>query len=185
MHFFNKNSTTSDCDWQLLSALRSSNSSFDSFLTSKLTLVVNNPELSYPNLNSVWQAFMDIFETVAGLLGYKDVWQEYLYQVLKELYEDNVRYLEFRGILPEMYDLEGNTYDGVQVVGLYQETVEKFKKDYPDFLGARFIYAPRRRVDQKAVEEYVQLCLKLLELYPDFVAGFDLVGQEDLGGYIV
>uniref|UniRef100_V5GQC6 Adenosine deaminase n=2 Tax=Anoplophora glabripennis TaxID=217634 RepID=V5GQC6_ANOGL len=90
-------------------------------------------------------------------------------------------YLEFRGILPDMYDLEGNTYEGVQVVGIYYETVQKFKKDYPDFQGARYIYAPRRKVDNTTVDGYVELCLKFLELYPDFVAGFDLVGQEDLG----
>lgn len=181
LHFFNKTSIGKNCDWQLLKTLRSSNASFDKFLKSKLTLVVDDPDLVYPDLNSVWDAFMNIFDTVAYLYGYKPVFQKYLYQVLKELYEDNVMYLEFRGILPDMYDLQGNTYKGVEVVGIYQDVVEKFKKDHPDFHGARFIYAPNRKVNSTTVDEYVELCLKLLELYPDFVAGFDLVGQEDLG----
>lgn len=161
--------------------MRSSNASFDKFLKSKLTLVVDDPDLVYPDLNSVWDAFMNIFDTVEGLYGHKPVFQKYLYQVLKELYEDNVMYLEFRGTLPDMYDLEGNTYKGVEVVGIYRDVVEKFKKDHPDFYGARFIYAPNRKVNSTTVDEYVELCLKLLKFYPDFVAGFDLVGQEDLG----
>ncbi|KAJ8954010.1 hypothetical protein NQ318_004301 [Aromia moschata] len=143
LRFFKENNASAECEWKLLSKLRAANSSFDAFLKSKMTLIVDYPEFAYPNLNSVWKAFMDIFVTVADLIGYKPVWQEYFYQVLKELYEDNVMYVEFRGILPEVYDLEGNTYDGVQVVGLYYETLKKFKKDYPAFHGARFIYAPQ------------------------------------------
>ncbi|KAJ8970598.1 hypothetical protein NQ314_001132 [Rhamnusium bicolor] len=165
--------------WQPLNKLRSLNSTFDNFLKSALTLVVDYPEFAYPDLNVVWEAFMNIFETVADLIGYKPVWQEYFYQVLQELYEDNVMYLEFRGILPEVYDLEGNTYDALQIVGLYYNTLKQFKKDHPDFHGARFIYAPRRRVSNRTVDEYVEIYFKLRELYPDFVAGFDLPERKN------
>ncbi|KAJ8975620.1 hypothetical protein NQ317_000324 [Molorchus minor] len=180
LRFFEENNVSNACEWHRLSKLRSSNTSFNEYLKSTMTLIVDYPEYAYPNLNSVWDKFMDIFQTVADLIAYKPIWQEYFYQVLKELYEDNVMYLEFRGILPEIYDLEGNVYDGIQVVGLYYETLQKFKTDYPAFHGARFIYAPRRKVSNQTVNNYVQMYLKLKDLYPDFIAGFDLVGQEDL-----
>ncbi|KAJ8925011.1 hypothetical protein NQ315_001176 [Exocentrus adspersus] len=181
LRFFNENFTNTDCDWELVSTLRSLNSSFNDFLKSKLTLVVDNPEEAYPDLNSVWTAFEHTMATVSGLLGYRPVWDLYLYQVLRELYEDNVMYLEFRGVLPEIYELDGSVYPSVKVVEIYRNVVERFKQDYPNFHGARFIYAPNRKVDNKTVDEYAELCLELLEKFPEFVAGFDLVGQEDLG----
>ena len=36
-------------------------------------------------------------------------------------------------------------------------------------------------VDDETVDAYLKTMLKLHDLFPDFVAGFDLVGQEDLG----
>lgn len=43
------------------------------------------------------------------------------------------------------------------------------------------IYAPARSADDKTVEYCIKTLKRLKTLYPDFVAGFDLVGQEDLG----
>lgn len=54
-------------------------------------------------------------------------------------------------------------------------------KEHPDFIGAKIIYAPRRAVDNERVDYYLKTMVQLKQLYPDFVAGFDLVGQEDKG----
>ena len=43
------------------------------------------------------------------------------------------------------------------------------------------IYAPGRNTDPATVTTYIENAVKLVEAYPDFVLGFDLVGQEDLG----
>lgn len=43
------------------------------------------------------------------------------------------------------------------------------------------IYAPQRSADHKTGEEYMKIMKELQELYPNFVAGFDLVGREDNG----
>lgn len=62
-----------------------------------------------------------------------------------------------------------------------QFSICRFKEDHPDFVGAKLIYAPARSVDRKGVEYYIKTLKKLKKMYPNFVAGFDLVGQEDLG----
>lgn len=54
-------------------------------------------------------------------------------------------------------------------------------KDHPDFIGVKLIYAPRRGVDQEQIDYYLETLKQLKQLYPDFVVGFDLVGQEDKG----
>ncbi|EFA00425.1 adenosine deaminase 2 [Tribolium castaneum] len=182
LHFFDKPPTS---DWELVADLRSRNTSFDKFLKSQLSIIVDDPSSEYPSINDVWNRFAETFYTVFGLVAYRPVFQDYFYQTLKELYEDNVMYLEFRGLLPQVYELNGTVYNHVGVVQLYLETLQRFKCDYPDFHGARFIFAPSRNVDNKTVEDYVTITKELRQLFPDFVAGFDLVGQEDLGKPLV
>lgn len=108
------------CNWTLISELRRNNPNFDEWLRPQLTLDVNNPREKYPDINTVWRAMSEIFRIVDPLLNYRPVFQEYLYQALLELYEDNVMYLEFRGVLPEMYELNGTVYGPVQVAGFYK-----------------------------------------------------------------
>nr|XP_023017868.1 adenosine deaminase 2-A-like [Leptinotarsa decemlineata] len=181
LHFFDNKNIGVDCNWTRVNELRRLDPNFNNYLRSKLSLVRDDPAKSYPDLNTVWQSFMDIVGAIENLVAFKPVWQEYFYQVLKELYEDNVMYLEFRAYLPKVYDLNGRIYDAVEVVGLYYDTMKKFQEDYPDFLGAKMIYAPKRRVNNNTLASYVYTFRKLKRKYADFVAGFDLVGQEDKG----
>lgn len=55
--------------------------------------------------------------------------------------------------------------------------------DHPDFIGVKLIYAPKRFVEN--VDKYVNTMTELSELYPDYVIGFDLVGQEDKGSPLI
>lgn len=59
--------------------------------------------------------------------------------------------------------------------------VDDFKKDHPLFLGIKVILAIPRNSDQASVESKMQRFLDLRKKYPNFVVGFDLVGQEDIG----
>jgi adenosine deaminase CECR1 len=112
---------------------------------------------------------------------YAPVWKDYYYQALKEMYEDGVLYLEFRGTLPPVYNLDGSVLTPVEIVQSYVDVLSQFKTDYPDFIGSKFIYAPVRAVDDQIFNTYLDTMLQLHERFPDFVAGFDLVGQEDKG----
>lgn len=180
-HFFKSPINNSECQWKLVSDWRKENDTFDDWLKSSMTIIVPNPEEVYPTVNAVWDKFISIFPLIEPLLTYKPVFQDQIYQFLLEHYQDNVRYVEFRGYLPSVYDLDGRLYNVTEVVGLYDEVLNKFMIDYKDFQGARLIYAPSRKADNKTIAEYINNVLELKEAYPNFVAGFDLVGQEDLG----
>ncbi|KAF2879247.1 hypothetical protein ILUMI_26924 [Ignelater luminosus] len=173
------------CEWTLISELRKENPDYNKWVKSQMTLVVSNPKQKYKNINIVWKTFMEVFSTIDSLILYKPVFQEHFYQALKELYEDNVLYLEFRGTLPTVYDIDGTTYGPMDSVGFYQEVLEQFKNDYPDFIGARFIYGPPRKVNDSTAVDYMQIVEEFKQKYPNFLAGFDLVGQEDLGKPLV
>lgn len=64
---------------------------------------------------------------------------------------------------------------------MYVDVLKDFKKKHLDFAGSKFIYAPIRAVDDEGFKNYLPIMLKLQKNFPEFIAGFDLVGQEDRG----
>lgn len=64
---------------------------------------------------------------------------------------------------------------------MYVDVLKDFKASHPDFSGSKFIYAPIRAVNDETFDTYLPIMQELLQKFPDFIAGFDLVGQEDKG----
>ncbi|XP_032599376.1 adenosine deaminase 2 isoform X2 [Drosophila grimshawi] len=137
------------------------------------------PFSSFLSNNEAWNRFMSIFSLLDGLLLYAPIWADYYYNALKEMHEDGVQYLELRSLLPELYCLDGRQLTMADTVAIYKSETERFVANHPDFIGAKLIYAPLRGVEPQVVEEYVEKCVALK--FPTFLAGFDLVGQEELG----
>ncbi|CAH2238459.1 jg13096 [Pararge aegeria aegeria] len=186
---FSLETPTSPCNtaWQLMRDARYSSGNvekFDANLKKHFSIVIDNPHEVYTNVNAVWSEFQQYFIATTGLFTYKPVWEKYFYDSLLAFREDNVMYVEMRSVLPDLYDLYGNEYDILDTAASYKKVSEEFVKDYPDFFGAKLIYAPLRAVDIETVKEYISIARKLKENFPDFFAGFDLVGQEDLGSPI-
>lgn len=169
------------CDWKLLADLRAADPRINDYVRMNITLVVKNPREKYPNINVVWKAFQDIFIRTDGLFTYRPVFESYIYRILQEHYDDNVMYIEMRDSFEPLYDLDGKLTTNLETCETIIRVVQKFKAVHPDFLGVRMIYAPRRKVDETIFEEYVKIAVQLKQTYPAFIAGFDLVGQEDLG----
>lgn len=174
--------------WQLMSEARSSSEDskkFDEDLRKNFTIVTNDPTKLNPDINEIWQQFSNYFVTVVPLLTYRPVWEQYFYDALKEFRNDKVMYIEFRSVLPPLYELDGTTFDEVVTAKAYKKSILTFMKDYPDFIGAKLIYAPSRFVDEEKVEAYISIARDIKHNVPEIFAGFDLVGQEDKGEPLV
>ncbi|XP_023942041.2 adenosine deaminase 2-A-like [Bicyclus anynana] len=187
---FSDKAPTEPCTykWNLISdARRSSNSTvdFDAKIRKYFTMYVDNPDDVYPSIKESWGIFMQYFQRVAPLLTYRPIWEQYCYEVLRKFREDNVMYVEFRSILPVLYELDGTVYDPIITAKSYKKTFDRFKKDHPDFLGAKLIYAPSRRIDRDKLDEYLRTARAIKAEIADNFAGFDLVGQEDLGSPLI
>lgn len=79
----------------------------------------------------------------------------------------------------QIYDLNGRPYNEEQILNLYLEILEEFKRDNPDFIGGKIIYAPIKNVLNDTAQNYFKVIPRLHASFPNFFAGFDLVGQED------
>lgn len=183
---FSNNIPNATCDvqWQLMSEARGAASNvtkFDADLRKHFTLVCDNPDEAYPSIDETWKRFMQYFNSANGLLTYRPNWEQYFYDALKFFRDDNVMYVEVRSILPNLYELDGTVYDKMITAKAYRKTINRFMRDYPDFIGAKLIFAPSRKVDRNVLDQYIQTARQIKRDMPEFFAGFDLVGQEDTG----
>ncbi|KAH8415561.1 hypothetical protein KR222_004601 [Zaprionus bogoriensis] len=172
--------TIEPCKWEPMSEYRQRRGS-EAVRVELLRRFSMYPVSTYETNNAAWQHFMGIFALLDGLLLYAPVWRDYYYNALQELHNDGVQYLELRSLLPNLYCLGAGQLDIHDTVAIYEEQTKRFKKNHPDFIGAKVIYAPLRGVEPNVCDEYVKKCVDLKMKFCGFLAGFDLVGQEELG----
>lgn len=93
-----------NCSWTLVADERQTRgpAKYDEYVRKLFTLYDKdvNPKVQYRDINDVWSTMMRIFLRVTPMVGYAPAWKAYYKHALKEMYADNVQYLEFRSTLP-------------------------------------------------------------------------------------
>lgn len=138
-----------------------------------------DPDTVYPSQSVIWDRFEQAFRALWGLVTYAPVFRDYYYQGLQEFYLDNVMYVELRCLLPEvhqhqsccvsprlhspltyifvplpqLYELDGSTYDLYWALKTYQDVTRQFTAEHPDFFGTRIIFTVHRCLDLSGVNE--------------------------------
>ncbi|KAL5291183.1 CECR1.2 family protein [Megaselia abdita] len=169
---------TSQCDnWQLVRDYMKNGGMSDEELIKEFSLSSKN----ISDNNNVWPQFQNLFGTGYGIIAYKENFGEYIEKTLQELLDDGVQYVELRTSLYEIYDLDGNYLPRSETAKIVKKVVNDFVNKNPSFIGTKVIFSRIRRTDSMSVKEYLNKAVSLKSDFPDFMCGFDLVGQEDLG----
>ncbi|CAH2052299.1 unnamed protein product, partial [Iphiclides podalirius] len=171
-------------EWQLLSELRISADNvteFDFILKSHFTLDSHFGCDQSNDINSIWTRFEKVTSTIADLIAYRPVREKFFYRALNEFYNDNIQYIEIRSGLHSLYELNGTVHDRLFMPRLYSRVTERFKQAYPDFVGVKLIVTRHRLKSDEQLWRAVDMARQIKREMPEFYAGFDLVGQEDLG----
>ncbi|KAJ8122823.1 hypothetical protein ONZ43_g1079 [Nemania bipapillata] len=145
-----------------------------------------------------WRAFNGRTKMMKGLFNYETAFRRYTRECLEEFVKDNVQYAEIRPNFMQtnqiLYDTAQSKIDNFGTMNLIIEEYEKFMKHIgdmgddgriiddkhhrPTFSGMKVIYCTPRSFNREAVGKALNECLAMKEKWPDYIAGFDLVGEE-------
>ncbi|KIM25983.1 hypothetical protein M408DRAFT_314007 [Serendipita vermifera MAFF 305830] len=164
---------------------------FDRWVIQSLTI---NPSEAYDTHNTtvkIWNKFQSCFTVIRGLLAYEPVLRKFLRQLFESCVEDGISYAEFRwNFTPKdniLTSEDGTCYiDHDRLLSIFQTELELYLQNLRDagrsdlFHGAKIIYTFVRIISVEELEWYLEDCLALKKKYPQLIAGFDVVGPEDV-----
>ncbi|KAI9776090.1 MAG: hypothetical protein M1839_000603 [Geoglossum umbratile] len=136
--------------------------------------------------NAVWQKFQSTFTILGSIIFYEPIFRAYIREMCRQLLDDGVRWVDVRAAFLFQYRREGSETpeEGYEeAIRVFGEEIEHFKAS-PEgrhFWGARMIWTTLRDLERTKIIESMKHCIAVKTAYPDLIAGFDLVGQEDLG----
>ncbi len=159
----------------LIGKLRKSIEGFNDKLISML-------EMEPEDLQSdtLWKKFEESFARSTGLIHYKPCFIKYYTHALEELIKDNIQYMELRSLNNTIYELDGTIECPDVGIGTFIEIKKELQKKHPDF-NFNLIYTEHREDLHNQKLCRVERAYRLRSLYPDFIIGYDLVGEEETG----
>ncbi|OAA65425.1 cecr1 family adenosine deaminase [Niveomyces insectorum RCEF 264] len=141
------------------------------------------PQTSY----GAWERFNGRTRMMKGLFNYVSVYRKYTELFLQDLLDDNIQYAEIRPnfmMTNQLWNDEGTEQlSNVGIVELIINACEDFKKKKHDrhFDGIKIIYCTPRSFSRALVKGALAECLQFKIRWPNYIAGFDLVGEEAKG----
>ncbi|KAJ4487708.1 hypothetical protein J3R30DRAFT_3430448 [Lentinula aciculospora] len=163
---------------------------FDRWITAALTINPTEAYVTHNTVTKIWQKFQSTFIVSAPLVRYEPIQREYFREFILSSIADGISYVE-----PRINFLRARPYvaeDGErqlthrEVLRDFQKVVEDVKAELKaqrredEFIGARIIYSTIRFITPEELEWYLQDCIALKKEFPQLIAGFDLVGDENV-----
>ena len=175
--------------WELISILREKSMNIPDF-DKKLENNLIPKKTSFDPSTNEWDIFQLYFEKSNGLVMYKPVFEKYMYKLMHDAATLwNVQLLELRvmGKGGGVYDFntpEGYTHIEIvkMLITISKQVQADVLKNYSKmFLGCKLILQGLRSMTIDDVTDLLNDAIQLRLLFPSYVIGFDLVGEEDKG----
>ena len=157
---------------------------FFSYLKSRLVLTEGETLRHDLGVDAVWRTFQALFGPSGGFVGYEPLLRTWYRNLLPGLVDDQLSWVEIRNggsrLVPEGAEDPDPDLDFFWRVTV--EEIERFQASEKgkDFWGVRFIWSDLRRLDRDVILQNMVYALERKLAFPDLIAGYDLVQQEDL-----
>jgi len=145
----------------------------------------------------IWDAFSRTFSRVYTILDVKPFYYEFYVRSFEELIDDNIDYVEVRCGISHLVDNNNDKVMSKQQTENVSSDTDEYpfqtiydayqtvKQKHPDFL-VKLIISGSRKKDSDVVSREVQKVREWMQnppkgIEPNFILGYDLVGEEDRG----
>ena len=159
---------------------------FKVWLNGRCTITSEESIKHHHGLDAVWKKFALCFPPLNSMEYYEPIFRASLQRLLRQLVNDGLRWADFRSTFTVDFRLEGceEPSDGPgDLVRIFSEELRKFKatKEGREFWGYRFIWTSLRSWGKRKIVDHMKQCILMKKAYPELIAGYDVVGQEDMG----
>ncbi|KAI0146169.1 adenosine deaminase-related growth factor [Xylariaceae sp. FL1272] len=159
---------------------------FLKWLYSRATISRTEAIEQHHGVDHVWRKFFSCFRVVNSMIHYEPIYRQFLRRLMTLLKADGVNYAELRFSWELDYyrqDSEVPEGDYTAMMDVLDDEVKKFQatEEGKGFWGLRTIWASIRVRGTREIIQDMDNCITTKLTHPHLVAGYDLVGQEDLG----
>ncbi|KAK5109932.1 hypothetical protein LTR62_006421 [Meristemomyces frigidus] len=163
---------------------------FRSWLRTRLTITHSESLQHHTGPNAIWRKFTSCFPILASIQRYEPIFRLTIRKLLSDLHADGVRWVDLRSVFGVPYTRTGSSTPDSDFEGLFtalEDEIDDFMRspEGKNFWGARVIWTTVRTLPTRSVVENMKSCFEMKQLFPELIAGYDLVGQEDTGRTLV
>ncbi|KAL6808255.1 hypothetical protein V8C40DRAFT_278927 [Trichoderma camerunense] len=161
----------------------------DEWLLHKLMFEEQEAHHPFQTAAGAWEKFNGRTRMMKGLFNYATAYREYTRLCLADFVRDNIQYAEIRPNFMQTNQLYTDDGEGMinneGIMKIIISAVEEFQKEVAErgqfFGGLKVIYCTPRSMDRDKVKYALNECMEFKQKWPQWIAGFDLVGEEAKG----
>lgn len=174
---------TCSSKWTLIKDLRQAEGAkvLDDRIKKYFTMNTLDQNFLNADIDTLWRKFSLIHKSTKSLILYRPVLEKFLYDGFAKFYNDGVLFIELRSGVKALYELNGTKHEVLYTIKCMRDVAKRFEKKHPDFIGIKLIVTVKRSGNIDDIEQALNLSRSIKKYYPDIFAGFDLVGEENLG----
>jgi len=174
---------------------------FVEWVRSRTTITPEEHLKHHEGPNEVWRKFLSCFPILGSLIFYEPIFRKFMRKMCQQLLNDGVFYVDMRAAFYTPYRSSGSEDwdpDFFNMLLHMEEEIANFKasEEGKDFWGARMIWTTVRAFDNQTIVKSkfpltnrfttltrlgMKQCIEMKQEFPELIAGYDLVGQEDAG----
>ena len=159
---------------------------FKTWIMSRSTITPEESLNHHHGIDAIWKKFGSCFMILGSMFRYEPIFRASLQRLFRQLRDDGLQWVDFRMAFVAKYWQEGHESPDEGQEALFRAFDEELAKyqatdEGKGWWGCRFIWTTLRVYGKKEMVDHMKQCIAIKKAFPNLIAGYDLVGQEDAG----